>query len=186
MKIRKTIFEWVKVPLKYSLRMFFGKEYLNSVYFNDYRGYLWSIRAIVSRNILRLNSPLPFPCHHSVTITNWRNLDFNFNDINNFQSPGCYFQCSAAKITIGKGCFIAPNVAIITANHSFSNLADHEQGRAVVIGENSWIGFGCVILPGVFLAPGTVVGANSLVTKSVHAESMLICGNPASSIRSIR
>lgn len=185
MNLKKFIFFTTKPLLMMIFKIFFHKKYLKSVYYMDYRGYIWSIRSIIARNILRLNVPFPFPCHHSVTITNWRNINFDPNDLNNFQSPGCYFQCSKATITIGSGAYIAPNVALITSNHSLNNLAEHEEGKQILISKKCWIGFGSVVLPGVYLAPGTIVGANSVVRESVYDESTLIAGSPAVKIKQL-
>ena len=181
--MKKSLFLILKPFLRLLFRAFFHKKYLSSEYFDDSRGYIWCLRAIISRNLLRLNVQLPFPCHHSSNITDWRNLDFNPDDIHNFQSQGCYFQCSKAKITLGKRCYIGPNVAVITANHNPCNLEEHNEGKPVYISENCWIGFGSVILPGVYLAPGTVVAANSVVTKSVFKGAFLIAGSPAKKIK---
>lgn len=53
----------------------------------------------------------------------------------------------------------------------------------VVIEEDVWIGEGAAILPGVTIGKGTVVGANSVVTKSFPAYS-IVGGVPAKMIRS--
>lgn len=91
---------------------------------------------------------------------------FHPDDINNFQGFGNYYQNFTAKIIIGKGTYIAPNVGIITANHDPMDLDKHLPGKDVIIGENCWIGMNAVILPGVVLGPRTIVGAGSVVTHS--------------------
>ncbi len=38
--------------------------------------------------------------------------------------------------------------------------------RGVCLGEDVWLGAGCVVLPGVTVARGTVVAANSVLNRS--------------------
>lgn len=49
---------------------------------------------------------------------------------------------------------------------------------SVVIGDRVWIGDKCTILPGVTLGEDVIIGANSVVTKSVPAGCIAV-GNPA-------
>ena len=49
----------------------------------------------------------------------------------------------------------------------------------VTINDECFIGWGSIILPGVELAKGTIVGAGSVVTKSVRTPNCIIAGNPA-------
>jgi len=59
-----------------------------------------------------------------------------------------------------------------------------EYGKEIHVGEDCWIGGNVVILPGVRIGRGSVVGAGSVVTKSVDAFTV-VAGNPASFIRRI-
>jgi maltose O-acetyltransferase len=55
--------------------------------------------------------------------------------------------------------------------------------KAIIIEDDVWIGAGAVIMPGVTLRRGTVVGANSVVTKDTE-EYAVVVGAPARKIRS--
>jgi hypothetical protein len=179
-KIVKSFVFALQPMLRAFLRIFFDRAYLHGKNFDgDIRGYIWAFRSVWSRNILRLAPPLPFPASPFVTITNWRNLEFAPEDINNFQSHGAYFQCSAAKITLGKGTFIAPNVGLITANHDLKNLDQHLSGQEIKIGDHCWIGMNSVVMPGVTLGNGTIVAAGSVVTRSFTEGNCLLAGSPA-------
>ncbi len=92
------------------------------------------------------------------------------------------------KITIGENTLIGPDVKIYTAVHPVSaeeRIYTDETGRSairtqtapVVIGNHVWIGGGTIILPGVTIGDNAVVGAGSVVTKSIP-ENAVAYGNP--------
>ncbi len=90
-------------------------------------------------------------------------------------------------IEIENHVLIGPNVTIVTANHNFIDITKpiKEQGHTtnkVILRKNTWIGAGTIILPGVEIGSNTVVGAGSVVTKSLDAQSVY-AGNPAKKIR---
>lgn len=90
-----------------------------------------------------------------------------------------------APVTIGNNVFIGPDVQIYTAQHPLDiDLRREHIGSAqpVSIGNDVWIGGGCIILPGVTLGDGCTVGAGSVVTRSVPAGA-IACGNPCRIIR---
>lgn len=166
--------------------LFFEDRYLRGRFFSDsLGGYAWAIRAIWSRNILRLAPRMPWPVSLGCTVSNPRNIEFDPDDLNNFQTTGTYFQCSDAKIYVGKGTYIAPNVGLITANHDPSDPSMHLQGEDIVLGCECWIGMNAVILPGVNLGAGTVVAAGAVVTKSYVEGSVILAGVPARVIKLI-
>jgi len=63
-------------------------------------------------------------------------------------------------------------------------LTGGAEARRIVIGDNVWIGFDAVVLPGVTIGEGAVVGAKSVVTADVPAYSV-VAGNPARVVRTI-
>jgi hypothetical protein len=181
----KHLFKKCLMPLrpvmKMMLSVFFNRRYLSGRHFDadSFAGYVWGFRAIWQRNILRLGPPHQFPVGLSCTISNATNLDFHPDDLNNFQSPGTYIQNFSGFITFGRGCYIGPNVGIITANHDPVDPEFHLAGKNVVIGDKCWVGMNSVILPGVVLGPGTTVGAGSVVTRSFPDGNCIITGSPA-------
>lgn len=96
--------------------------------------------------------------------------------------PGCLMM-SAGGITIDDGAMIAANVQLISNNH---DLCERHiiTCKPVHIGRNAWIGAGSTILPGVTVGDNAVVGAASVVTKDVPADT-IVAGNPARFIRAI-
>lgn len=166
------------------MRAFFDKKYLTGRYFDsNYMGFLWAARTIWQRNILRLAKPMPWPASLTCIVYNPENISFHPDDLHIFQVPGTYFQNFKAHISIGKGSYIAQNVGIITANHSFEDLDAHQEGKSVSIGECCWIGMNAVILPGVTLGNRTIVAAGAVVTRSFEEGYVVVGGVPAKIIK---
>ena len=96
--------------------------------------------------------------------------------------PGCLMM-SAGGVTIDDGAMIAANVQLISNNH---DLYERQviTCKPVHIGKNAWIGAGATILPGVTIGDNAVVGAASVVTKDVPADT-IVAGNPAKFIKRI-
>jgi maltose O-acetyltransferase len=86
---------------------------------------------------------------------------------------------------------MGPRVTILTQNHAFSDPERpmNEQGAAevapVTIEDDVWIGMATIILPGVTIGTGAVVGAGSVVTRSIPPYAVS-AGNPARVIRDRR
>lgn len=183
-KIFQRIIPFIKPPLKTILSLAFENRYLQGRHFEESNlGYSWALRSFFQKNILRLGQPMPWPTGLTCRISDAKNITFHPNDLNNFQSPGIYFQNFKAHIYLGQGSYIGPNVGIITANHKIDNLDEHEDGKDVVIGNNCWIGMNVVILPGVILGNKTIVAAGSVVTQSFPEGNLIIGGSPARLLR---
>ena len=103
---------------------------------------------------------------------------------NVFINACCRFQ-DQGSIFIGDGALIGHNVTIATLNHDY-NPAKRQNIKPcpVIIGKNVWIGSDSTILPGVTIGDGTIIGAGSVVTKSVSSNCIAV-GNPARVIKKI-
>lgn len=168
--------------------IFYDPKYLKGKYFSKYtysQGWQWLMQTVFMQKVIGINRKIPFPVSFRATVLGWENIEFDKDNITIFQKAGNYYQASKAKIKIGKDCFIACNVGIITANHDVNDLTKHLDGKDVVIGARSWIGMNSTILPGVILGEQTVVGAGSVVTKSFPEGHCVIAGNPARLIKKI-
>lgn len=110
-------------------------------------------------------------------------------------SVGRHFGCNtgsyigaAGGITVGDYVLIGTNVTIASAVHPIEGREPPVFARPVVpapvvIEDDVWIAAGAVILPGVTLRRGTVIGANSVVTRDTEAYGVY-AGAPARFIRS--
>ena len=116
---------------------------------------------------------------------NWglKNVHVGKNVVFNF---GCRF-VDDADITIGDNTMLGPGVCISTAEHPLSPELRRnglQYNKPVHIEDNVWIGAGAVILAGVTIGRNAVIGAGSVVTKDIPADSLAL-GIPAKVIRSI-
>lgn len=95
------------------------------------------------------------------------------------------------KIVIEDNCLVGSGVHIYTSNHRFddTSLDIFEQGysepKDVILKKGCWIGASVIILPGVVIGKNSVVGAGSVVTKSVP-DFCVVAGNPAKIIKNIK
>ena len=100
------------------------------------------------------------------------------------------------RIDIGNNVLIAPNVQIYTGTHS-TRLSERlvtedipgeglcrTVARPVKIEDGVWIGGGAILLPGVTIGRNSVIGAGSVVTRSIPPYCIAV-GNPCRVLRKI-
>jgi acetyltransferase-like isoleucine patch superfamily enzyme len=89
------------------------------------------------------------------------------------------------QVVIGAHVLIAPRVFITDHKHNIAadRLIDSQGCTAapVTIGDDVWLGTGCVVLPGVTIGAGAAVGAGAVVTRDVAPNSIVV-GIPAREI----
>jgi acetyltransferase-like isoleucine patch superfamily enzyme len=141
------------------------------------------ITDFLFRKIFRQNSKVRWAIHHTSTVIHPEKIVRGKN-VYPGDSPGNYIQAKNG-IEIGDYTNIGPNVGIISANHNLFNNAKHDAAKPVKIGKHCWIGMSAMILPEVVLGDYTIVGANSVVTKSFPEGYCVIAGNPAKIIKQI-
>lgn len=90
-------------------------------------------------------------------------------------------------VTIGDNVMFAPCVQIYTATHPIEakpRVDGIEMGYPIVIGDNTWIGGGSIVCPGVTIGKNVVIGAGSVVNKDIP-DNVVAVGNPCRVIREI-
>ena len=68
--------------------------------------------------------------------------------------------------------------------HRIRNDKDFTESAPVIIKEGAFIGARCIILKGVTIGCHSIVGAGSVVSKSIP-DNCIACGNPARVIKVI-
>lgn len=98
------------------------------------------------------------------------------------------------KVEIGSGCLLASNIYISDNSHGYYKGTDLDSSpmvrpdhreyftAPVTIKNNVWIGEGVMILPGVTIGEGSIIGAHSVVNKSIPDFSIAV-GSPAKVVK---
>lgn len=73
-------------------------------------------------------------------------------------------------VIINDGVFIGANVTFTNDRHPVSKNRDYKMEK-IIIGKNTSIGAGAIILPGITIGANVLVGAGALITKDVPSNS---------------
>lgn len=119
----------------------------------------------------------PFRCDFGFNIHIGNNLIANFN----------LTILDEAEVRIGDNVQIGPNCTLITITHALDAVERHSglmRAKPITIGNNVWLASNVTVLPGVEIGDNTVIGAGSVVTKSIPADTLAV-GNPCKPLRKI-
>lgn len=111
-----------------------------------------------------------------------------------FSNFNCMF-LDVAKITIGNGVMLGPNVTLATPMHPLLSSEriiqdfptghhDLEYAKPITIEDNVWIASGVTVCGGVTIGKNSIIGAGSVVLSDVPP-SVLVAGVPAKVIRQL-
>lgn len=164
----------------------YDRRYLKGKHFERFwsPGWRWVFNGMFGKLFTGAGRGVPWPVSSQGVFG--KNVDFDVDDLNNFQIPAYFQTFGDAHITIGKGTWIARGCSLITANHDLLNPDLHLEPKSIAIGEHCWLGSNVVVLPGVVLGPHTVVGANAVVTRSFPEGYCVLAGVPARKIKEIQ
>jgi maltose O-acetyltransferase len=118
----------------------------------------------------------PFFCDYGANIELGERVFFNFNCV----------VLDVCPIRIGSYTLFGPAVQIYTPMHPMNAEQRRlkEYGKPIEIGSDVWVGGGAIILPGVTIGSRTVIGAGSIVSRSIP-DGVFAAGNPCRVIREI-
>lgn len=94
----------------------------------------------------------------------------------------CTILAKRGSIEIGNHCLLGFGVVIL--NNDFHNLSKAAGKTNVKISDKVFIGSNTLILKGVEIGENSIIGANSVVTKSIPA-NVVAAGNPCEIVREI-
>ena len=118
----------------------------------------------------------PFFCDYGSNIRLGERVFFNFNCV----------VLDVCEVTIGDYTLFGPAVQIYTAMHPMNAELRRKQefAKPIMIGSDVWVGGGAIICPGVTIGSKTVIGAGSVVTRSIP-DGVFAAGNPCRVVREI-
>lgn len=203
--------KWIFLKLGNLFQLLFPLRYLE--YYAGIRRYFNTGYYEKSLKHIGNNSTIDYPCRLVCTgdisigknvsiakrsvITAWRTSEYQSSEIiiGDDASIGEDFHITAInKIVIGNQVLFGKKITISDNSHgrndSITELSLHPSNRKlyskgpVIIKDRVWIGDKATILPGVTIGENAIIGANSVVTKDVPANSVC-AGNPAKIIKII-
>ena len=81
-------------------------------------------------------------------------------------------------ISIEDNCTLAPGVRLIAHDASTKQFLGYTKIGCITIRENCFLGDSVIVLPGVSIGPSSIIGAGSVVTRTIP-EGVVAAGNPA-------
>jgi len=79
---------------------------------------------------------------------------------------------------IGKNCIVAPEAMFLTHDASYYLHTGEYRVAPVHIGDNCFIGYGVIVMPGVTIGNNVIIGAGSIVTRDIPDDTVAV-GSPA-------
>ena len=98
-------------------------------------------------------------------------------------NPECLLDARGG-LKIGKNCSISRGVNILTMSHDYESKGFELKGGMVHIQNNVWVGINSIILPGCNIGDNSILGAGSILTKSIP-NGEFWAGNPAKFIKKL-
>jgi len=92
-----------------------------------------------------------------------------------------------ARVRIGADVQIGPNVQLLTATHPVdagTRRARWESAQSITVEGGAWLGGGVIVCPGVTIGADAVIGAGSVVTRSIPP-GVVAVGNPCRVMREL-
>jgi acetyltransferase-like isoleucine patch superfamily enzyme len=170
------VLNFIITTIKLNRGNIFVKEKLKLKYNSRLRSWTSEGSIVIGKNVsLGYNSEL-FVYQGKIQIGNNTSINDNCKIYEN--------------VNIGSSCLLASNIFISSGSHTIikgvnlpikSQDKSYPSDKRIIIDDDCWIGFGVVIMPGVYVGKGSVIGSNAVVTKDVFPYSIM-GGVPAKEI----
>lgn len=118
-----------------------------------------------------------FRCDYGYNIEVGKNFFANYNLV----------ILDTSKVKFGDYAFIGPNCSFYPPQHPLDAETRNtylEYSKPITVGNNVWLGGSVTVLGGVTIGDNCVIGAGSVVTKSIPPNSVAV-GNPCKVIKTL-
>ena len=94
----------------------------------------------------------------------------------NFDAPDSAIDyCFGHLVTIGNNVTIS-GTTILAHDGSTKKFLGYSKVAPVTIGDNVFIGYGCIVLPGVIIGSNVIVGAGTVISKDIPDNVVVVRG----------
>ncbi len=157
------------------LRTLWGLVYILFFRFSPRPFHAWRIL------LLRLfGSQIGWGCHIYPSVKIWAPWNLKIGNHSGI-GDGANIYCMD-KIAIGNFVAISQGVVLCSGTHDYNSPNLQLVTKPISVGTHAWICADAFIHPGVVVVEGVVVGARSVVTKSLPIEWAVYTGNPCKQI----
>ncbi|MFT7860980.1 MAG: acyltransferase [Sulfurimonas sp.] len=182
---KQAIFLPIIVSRKTKLRSLSGKAHLDKVRTGIVRigfGGTDMLDYRYDRSILKVTGEIFFQGKTKIGVGAKISVNGKLKLGANFDITGDAILICTEEIEIGNNTMIAwQTILMDTDQHAIydQNKTQINQDQKITIGDNVWIGARSLVLKGSNIPNGSIVGANTTITKAFQEESSIIAGNPA-------
>lgn len=166
----KKIFEYFKYCLYKIINIFSGIFTINLLFFIYLRTFLLKRTGMIIGNSSFIDNGFKFLHPKNIIIGKYVSLGHH-NKIWAFN-----------KVIIGDYVQTALGLTIISGSHNVNDYGSKTDNQEIILEGENWIGANVTILGGVTVGKGTIIGAGSIVVKSLPSYSVCV-GNPCRVIR---
>jgi acetyltransferase-like isoleucine patch superfamily enzyme len=141
-------------------------------------------KVVLNSDAFRSNTALTYRCTFACGLKGV--LEIGANSMLNGVAITAY-----ERVTLGKNCHVASSTLITDTDYHPVDPSVRErevlgykidfsevQKKPVTIGNNVWIGWGCIILKGVTIGDNSIIAAGSVVVSDIPS-NVIAAGNPA-------
>jgi len=139
------------------------------------------LNFFIVQKILRVNGRVPWPVDFRSKVNGWQHIKKGII-CDPGDNMGTYINAWGG-LTIGNNVEFGPNLVIVTTNHDKYDSRKTYGVQGVTIGNNVWVGAGCVILPGSKIGDEVTIGAGCVIEGEIPSRTTVTSGRRVLDIR---